>query len=196
MSATTTKSQAPKADWSLTPRGVVSGTAMAAAGIVLTGAAGELAHINPVFAGGGAVAGALAHLIASAHHGKYTPGAIIYRLGCWAGAGGWLAWAFHGDGHVEAAHLQVWNTSGLAVLGIGAAAAGIMAVPVGGATRDEHVEGAGGGGRGGEVVLSGGGEIGREWIERIKRVCRITVQVSQVTDYPTRTGYYVHVRVG
>jgi S-DNA-T family DNA segregation ATPase FtsK/SpoIIIE len=178
---TKTNSQAPKADWSLKPRGVVSGTAQTAMGIALAGATGDLAHINPVWAGAGAVVGALSHLAVSAHHAKHTPGAILYRLGCWVGAGSWLTWTW-------ASHHGWWNTSGLAALAIGAAGAGIMA-PIANHTRDD----ASGGRPGMSVVLAAGGRRGREWQERIRRCCRITVQVSEVTDWQTRTGHDVHV---
>lgn len=72
MSTTKTKTTR-KIDWSLAPRGTVSATAQAAIGLVALGGAGDLAHIDPVFAGLGAGVGALSHLIASAAQAKYTP---------------------------------------------------------------------------------------------------------------------------
>lgn len=176
---TKTNSQARKADWSLKPRGVVSGTVEGAVGLFLTGAAGDLAHINPFWAGAGAVAGALSHLAVSAHHAKHTPAAILYRLGCWAGAGSWLAWTLNSH--------QWLNTGGMAALAIGAAGAGIMA-PIANHTRDKDQPG-----RPGTTVVLAGGRRGREWQERVRRCCRIAVGVSGVVDWSTRTGYDVHV---
>jgi hypothetical protein len=174
----------PPADWSLAPRGVVSGTVMTTASIVLSAGVGDTLHINPVFAGAGTVVGALSHLMASAHRAKHTPGAVLIRLAYWAGGGSWLTWALTGP--------ENWhNPRGLAALAIGALGAGITS-PIAAATRISQ-PGTDSGQPGRDVVLADAGSRGREWSERIRRVCRISVQVSQVVDYPTRTGYYVHV---
>jgi hypothetical protein len=183
VSATKT-SQAKANDWSLAPRGVVSGTVMSAAGIVLAAGVGDIAHVPPVFAGAGTVVGALAHLATSTHRAKHTPGAILCRLGYWACGGGWLTWALTGPAN--------WHhAGGLAALAVGALGAGITA-EIASATRAEQAA-ARAGGPGTDVVLAGGGTTGREWAERIRRVCRVSVQVTAVTDYPTGTGHYVHV---
>ena len=183
MSSKTTAKSAP-VDWSLAPRGVVSGTAMTTAALVLTAGVGDLAHVHPVWAGLGAGVGGLAHLMATTHQARHTPGAVLYRLACWAGAGGWLTWALTGPAN--------WHdTGGLAALAIGAIGVGI-ASPIASATRPQDAQGAAGGRAGTAVVLAGGGETGRAWTARIGRVSPISVDITQVVDYPTGTGYYVH----
>jgi len=187
VSSTTTKTTTQKVDWSLAPRGAVSGTALAALGLVALGGAGDLAHINPVFAGLGAGVGALSHVMASAAQAKYTPGAIVYRLACWAGAGSWLTWAWHtptSHGH----HLHAFGHQGLAALAVGAVGAGIAA-PIGRHTRKTTPAPADG--KPGTELARVIGPVGQAWEARFRRVCNVKVQVTEVIRWDNGSGYDV-----
>lgn len=178
--STTTK-KATRADWSLTPRGVASTVAQASIGLGAAAAVGEVAHVNPVWGAGVAVAGALGHLAVSAHH-AFAPSAIIYRLGCWAGAGGWLTWALTagvGPHHLPA----VFSQPGAISLGAAALVAGIAA-PLANNTRDGRPSRA--------LILRSAAKAGHEWSDRIFRVCRVRVEVTNVVTWPSGAGYDVY----
>lgn len=185
-----TKKTPPKVDWSLAPRGAVSGTAQAAIGLVVLGGAGDIAHISPVLAGLGAGVGALSHVVATSVQGKYTPGAILYRLACWTGAGSWLAWALHNPHGAHGHNLHVFNHQGLAALAVGAVGAGLAAGPVGGQTRKRRALATAGGTAGAELVRSAG-PLGLEWEARFKRVCNVKVQVTEIIRWANGAGYDV-----
>ncbi|MCO6011474.1 DUF3631 domain-containing protein [Actinoallomurus purpureus] len=171
-----TTTQPRKADLSLNPRGTVSATAEAAIGLAGIAALGsDIAHISPVWGAIGAVGGALGHLVVARHH-ALTPGAVVYRLGCWAGAGGWLTWAL-------ATH-EWWKPNGLAALAVGAAGAGLSA-PLAGRTRDNAQPGR-------ALVLRSAARTGQEWESRFRRVCKVSVEVTAIKQWPTGAGFDVH----
>jgi hypothetical protein len=169
-------------DWSLSPRGIPSATAQAAMGLVALGGAGDLAHLSPVWAGLGAGVGALSHLVVSAHQAKHTPGAIVYRLVCWAGGGTWLTWAMSGPHNW-------WNVNGLAALAVGAVGAGIAA-PIANQTRRKADAAARRRGAGGDLVPATG-PLGAEWEARFYRVSKIKVKVVAINKWPNGAGYDV-----
>ena len=154
-----------------------SGTAALA--LVAAGAVGDVAHLPPVAAAAITVPGALMTLFVSARHAHHAPSAILYRLACWAGAGTWTTWVLTSPGNWH-------NLTGLVAISAGAATAAIAA-PF---ARTDHTETTDQPGTG--VALYKGGTCGREWAERIRRVCRLTVEVTGIVDWATRTGYDVH----
>lgn len=176
--STTTK-RATKADWSLTPRGVASTVTQAAGALAAATSAGELAHVNPAWGAGLAVAGALGHLAVSAHR-AFAPEAIVYRLAAWAGAGGWATWNLMGD-HT------IWSQSGVLSLAAGALVAGIAA-PLANNTRDGDRPSR-------ALVLRSAARAGDEWADRIFRVCRVRVTVTNVVTWPSGAGYDVHAEL-
>ena len=179
--STTTK-RATKTDWSLTPRGVASTVAQASMGLGAAAAVGEVAHVNPVWGAGIAAAGALGHLAVSAHH-AFAPSAIIYRLAAWAGAGGWLTWALSAG--VDSNHIPaVFSQPGAISLGAGALIAGITA-PLANNTRDKNRPS-------GALVLRSSARAGNEWEERIYRVCRVRVKVTNLVTWPSGAGFDVY----
>jgi hypothetical protein len=182
MSATKTTKTTRRIDWNPAPRGVVSATAQATMGLVALGGAGDIAHINPVFAGLGAGVGALSHLLVCTHEGKYSPGAVMYRLACWAGVGTWATWALSGPNHW-------WNPTGLAALAIAATGAAITA-PIG---RHRKTVPAAGGSTGapGTALVRSAGPLGLEWEARFKRVCGVKVQVTEIIRWANGAGYDV-----
>jgi hypothetical protein len=162
-------------DWSLTPRGVASTVAQATGGVAALAAVGELAHVNPVWGAGVAVAGALGHLAVSAHR-AFAPSAIVYRLGCWAGVGGWATYVLAGEHNL-------WSQPGLISLGAGALVAGIAA-PLANNTRDGRPSRA--------LILRSAARVGDEWEARFRRVCRVNVTVTNITHWATGAGYDVY----
>lgn len=164
-------------DWSLAPRGVVSATVQGAAGLAAVAGVGEMAQVSPLWGAAGAVVGALGQVVTTAQ-AQPGPGALLYRLGCWTAAGGWLTWALSDAG-------TVWSTSGLASLAVGALAAGTLA-PLGRIDAPPQDE------PGTAVVLRGGGKIGLEWERRFRRVCRVAVTVTDVRPWDNGAGYDVH----
>lgn len=156
-------------------------TSFAAAAVLAAGGAiGDVTHIPVLAAGIVTVPGALATLLAAARRKKQDAAATLYRLGCWAAGGGWMAAVLAGP-HNWA---SVWSW---ATLGAGAVAAAIL-----GQVMDDDDE-TSDTPAGGTVSLYRGGRRGTEWSDRIFRVCnRLRVEVTDVVDWPTKTGYNVH----
>ncbi|MDL4777873.1 hypothetical protein [Actinomadura xylanilytica] len=178
MSKTKNSSKGRRADWSLAPRGPVSATVQTGMGLVAVGGLGEMAGVSPWWAAAGAGAGALGHVLTTTRHHDGTPTALLYRLGCWSGAGAWLSWAWMTG--------EVWNPNGLAALAVGAVGAGVLA-PLGRIRKSA----AGAVVPGTEVAVRPGGGLAGEWEARFKRVCRIAVTVADVRAWPNGAGYTV-----
>jgi energy-coupling factor transporter ATP-binding protein EcfA2 len=157
-------------------------TSIAAAAVLAAGgAAGDATHIPVLAAGLVAIPGALATMLVSVRHKKLGTGATLYRLGCWVGGGGWMAAVLAGPHNWMSVY--AWAT-----LGAGAVAAAILEPIANPETQPEPAAQAGG-----TLTLYKGGRRGQEWEDRIYRVCnRLNVEVSDVVDWPTKTGYNVH----
>lgn len=175
---TKTKASKTSADWSLAPRGVVSTTVQAGMALVAVSSVGQVAHIHPVWGATAGAVGALGHTASAAHH-DHGPAPILYRLGCWTGAGGWLTWAW--------ATGSTWHPSSLAALAIGAIGAGVLA-PI---TRPKPSKRSGAKPAGTEVVPANrpGGQVGAEWERRFLRVTRVPVQVIGVETWDNDGGF-------
>jgi hypothetical protein len=167
------KNNKQKSRGSLTSRGPAGPAVSGGLALAAIGAAGHLAHLPPVYGVGGGVVCGLATVVTAAHQRAVAPAAICYRLAVWAGAGTWLG---------AALATSPWYPRMLAALGTGAAAAAICA-PFGRTPRRRPAA------PGTQVLVAGGGHIGRQWQARIARVCRISVRVTDVTRWDTRTGY-------
>ena len=176
MGTTRSKRNTKTVDWSLVPRGPVSATVQAGLGLATASAIGNAVHLSPIWGVAAAAVGALGTALVSAHR-HATPTALIYRMSCWAGAGGWLTWTLV---------VSPFQRDTLVALAVEMVAFGITA-PFANHTRPagQHT--------GSSVVLAGGGKVGRSWAERIYRVCRIHVTVTDIRHWQTGTGYDVHV---
>ena len=164
-------------DWSLVPHGPVSGAAVGSLATLAAGAVGGVAGVSPVWAAAAAGVGSLATVLEGAHRDA-GPGALLYRLGCWLGAGGWLTWALATDAALTA--------NGLAALGAGAVSAAALA-PLGRVRKTSGRRAAGGG----ELVpvTRPGGQLGAEWEARFKRVCKVAVRVTDIRPWDNGCGY-------
>ncbi|MEU8040846.1 hypothetical protein [Streptosporangium sp. NPDC049078] len=182
MGATTTSR--PRADWSLKPRGPVNAAGMGALGLAtLSLGAGEIAGLSPWWAVGLTSAGITATLLSGSGTDQRS---LWYRLGCWAGAGGWLTWTMTtGLGQVEA-----WPT-----LGIGALMAGLLAgwgnqppLPGPAAQRAERRAST-------AMVPRRHLALAEDWVDRVRRVCKVRVDVAEVRDWPTKAGFSLLLRL-
>nr|PZN37126.1 MAG: hypothetical protein DIU60_25320 [Actinomycetota bacterium] len=128
--------------------------------------------------GAATAAGAVATVLRSAHL-AHPPGALLYRLMCTLGAGGWITYTL--------ASGELWSQGTWAALGIGALTAGVLS-PLGSVRRGRALPGR-------SLVLTRTARVGQEWEARVYRCCRLRVQVTQVQEWPTGTGYDVHVEL-
>lgn len=176
--ATTTKAKTTtaKADWSLKPRGTVSATAQGALALAALATIGDIAALDPIWGAGATVAGAVATVLTSAHQ-AHAPASLVYRLCCWLSAGSWLTYTLA---------TTPWNQGALAALGIGAVTAGILA-PLARPTRRRPVTAKA---PGQALVPRRYADLATEWTQRIYRCCnRLSVQIEDVREWPTKTGY-------
>lgn len=165
-----------QADWSLAPRGPAGAAVQGALGLAALAVAGEIIGLEAWWATAAAGVGTLCTLAGGA--GTH-PGALWYRLGCWAGAGGWLTWAI-ADG--------VWDRARLATLGVGALAAALLA-PLSKKTMPAPAPGRLGAGPGaGALVPRRHTALAADWETRIHRVVKIRVQITDVREWPTKAG--------
>ncbi|WP_405143839.1 hypothetical protein OG589_39820 [Sphaerisporangium sp. NBC_01403] len=175
MGTTTTAKPRPRADWSLAPRGPISATTTGALALAALATVGDTTALEPMWGGAVTAAGVLGTVVVAAHTGT-APAALIYRLTCWIGGGGWLTYTLAAT---------PWTLNTFAALGVGAITAAILA-PLGRATTRARRPGT-------ALVLRQSARIGTEWEARIARVCRVRVTVTDVVTWPTGTGYDVHV---
>lgn len=180
MTTSSTRRDRPAVDWSLAPRGPVSATIQGALATAAAAVAGDLVGVHPVIGGAATAAGAVATVLRSAHL-AHPPGALLYRLMCTLGTGGWITYTL--------ASGELWSQGTWAALGIGALTAGVLS-PLGSVRR-----GRGHALPGRSLVLTRTARVGEEWEARIRRVCRIPVTVTDVTHWSTGTGYDVHVEL-
>jgi len=172
--ATTAKQQA---DWSLKPRGPISGTVQGALAVAALAVVGDVAALEPIW-GGIATAGAGVGSVLVSAHRNHAPPALLYRLVCWLGAGSWLTYTLAAG---------LWTQSSWAALGVGALVAGVVA-PLAQATKRPARHGR-------TVILRSGARVGAAWEARIQRVCRIPVTVTNVVRWESGAGYDVHVEL-
>ncbi|MDP9870474.1 MULTISPECIES: hypothetical protein [Streptosporangium] len=163
-------------DWSLTPRGPVSAAVQGSLALAAAATVGDAVALSPVWGGAATAAGALALVVAGAHR-QLAPAALLYRLGCWVGAGAWWTWTL-----VD----TPWSQSSWAALGIGAMTAGLMA-PLGRVTKKTKAR------PGSALVLRSTSGLAADWEARIRRVCRAPVIVTDVRAWDNGAGYDVLV---
>ncbi|MFF4413219.1 hypothetical protein ACFYY8_11865 [Streptosporangium sp. NPDC001559] len=176
MGTTTTKNaQRPAVDWSLQPRGAVSATVQGTLALAAAATVGHAAGLSPLWGGVATAAGALGTVLVSAHH-NHGPSALLYRLGCWIGAGSWWTYTLI---------TTPWTQGAWASLGVGALVAGMTASIGRAAPRPAS------GRPSSALVLRSTARLGIEWEERIRRICRVAVTVTDVTTWPNGAGYDV-----
>ncbi|MER6942468.1 hypothetical protein ABT294_00470 [Nonomuraea sp. NPDC000554] len=171
---------APRADWSLRPRGPFSAAILSGLALAVAAGVGHEFGADPLWAVG---AGAISTLGTLATHLHAGPAPLWYRLACCIGGAGWLTWGLsHG----------VTDAATMGSLGLGALAAAVLA-PVanrppkprpsvtGALDHDRPV--------GRSVVVRRHVVQAEEWVARIRRVAKIRVQVLEFKEWPNRYGF-------
>ncbi|MFR9794637.1 hypothetical protein ACL02U_01805 [Streptomyces sp. MS06] len=182
-STATTKQQntgsGPVLDWAA-GHGPVTGALSATTGAFAVATTGAATHMPPGWALAVGTAGALGHTVAGLRV-RNAGRTLASRAASWLIGAGWTTWAItHGP--------LTWAALGsLATLGVG----------IGAATRSTNLyEEA----REEEAIAAEQRQIAKElsaerraiaeaWVERIQRICNITVRVLAVEMWPTTTGY-------
>ncbi|MEU6893942.1 hypothetical protein ABZ934_19480 [Streptomyces sp. NPDC046557] len=168
-------------DWAA-GHGPVTGALSATTGAFAVATVGTLAHMPPTWALAVGTVGAIGHT-ATGLRQKLAGRTIGARAASWLLGSGWTTWAL-------ATNPLTWTALGsLAVIGVGMGAA---ARSVGFYEEARELEALAAAERQVARELSAERrEIASEWVDRIERVCHITVRVLAVEMWPTGAGFTI-----
>ncbi|WP_206308723.1 hypothetical protein [Streptomyces sp. A1136] len=168
-------------DWAA-GHGPVTGALSATTGAFAVATVGTLAHMPPSWALAVGTVGAIGHT-ATGLRQKLAGRTIGARAASWLLGSGWTTWAL-------ATNPLTWTALGsLAVIGVGMGAA---ARSVGFYEEARELEALAAAERQVARELSAERrEIAAEWVDRIERVCHITVRVLAVEMWPTGAGFTI-----
>ncbi|MFF4370429.1 hypothetical protein [Streptomyces sp. NPDC001594] len=168
-------------DWAA-GHGPVTGALSATTGAYALATVGTLAHMPPSWALAVGAAGAIGHT-ATGLRQKLAARTISSRAASWLLGSGWTTWAL-------AAGPLTWTSLGsLAVLGVGI---GASARATGLYEEARELEALAAAER--QVARELSAErraVAAEWVDRIQRVCGITIRVLAVEMWPTGTGFTI-----
>ncbi|MEU0443442.1 hypothetical protein ABZ202_27535 [Streptomyces sp. NPDC006186] len=183
MATTATKQQpsGPVLDWSA-GHGPVTGALSATTGAFAVATTGAATHMPPGWALAVGAAGALGHTVVGLRL-RNAGRTLATRAASWLVGAGWTTWAMtHGP--------LTWAALGsLATIGVGIGAAA-RSVALYEEAREEEAIAA----EQRQIAAELSAErraIAAEWIDRIQRVCSITVRVVGVEQWETGTGYSI-----
>nr|MDT0518451.1 hypothetical protein [Streptomyces sp. DSM 41633] len=181
MTASTIKHEGLALDWAA-GHGPITGALSATTGAYAVATVGTLAHMPPTWALAVGVAGAIGHT-ATGLRQKLAARTISARAASWLLGSGWTTWAL-------ATGPLTWTALGsLAVIGVGMGAA---ARSVGLYEEARELEAIAAAERQVARELSAGRRaIAAEWVDRVQRVCGITLRVVAVEMWPTNTGFTI-----
>ncbi|RDD89120.1 hypothetical protein [Streptomyces parvulus] len=183
-STATAKKQAssgPVLDWSA-GHGPVTGALSATTGAFAVATTGAATHMPPGWALAVGAAGALGHTIVGLRV-RNAGRTLATRAASWLVGAGWTTWAMtHGP--------LTWAALGsLATVGVGIGAAARASALFEEAREDEAIAAER---RQVAAELSADRRaIAAEWVDRIQRVCSITVRVVGVEQWETGAGYSI-----
>ncbi|MET9320841.1 hypothetical protein ABZX75_11745 [Streptomyces sp. NPDC003038] len=181
MATHTIKHEGLALDWAA-GHGPVTGALSATTGAFAVATVGTLAHMPPTWALAVGAIGAIGHT-ATGLRQKLAGRTIGARAASWLLASGWTTWAL-------ATNPLTWTALGsLAVIGVGMGAA---ARSVGFYEEARELEALAAAER--QVVRELSAErreIAAEWVDRIERVCHITIKVLAVEMWPTGAGFTI-----
>lgn len=168
-------------DWAA-GHGPVTGALSATTGAFAVATVGTLAHMPPTWALAVGTVGTIGHT-ATGLRQKLVSRTIGARAASWLLGSGWTTWAL-------ATNPLTWTALGsLAVIGVGMGAA---ARSVGFYEEARELEALAAAERQVARELSAERrEIAAEWVDRIERVCHITVRVLAVEMWPTGAGFTI-----
>ncbi|MFD3870375.1 hypothetical protein [Streptomyces sp. NPDC058623] len=168
-------------DWAA-GHGPITGALSATTGAYAVATVGTLAHMPPTWALAIGTVGAIGHT-ATGLRQKLAARTIGARAASWLLGSGWTTWAL-------ATGPLTWTSLGsLAVIGVGMGAA---ARSVGLYEEARELEAIAAAER--QVARELSAErraLAAEWVDRIQRVCGITVRVLAVEMWPTGTGFTI-----
>ncbi|MGW0121241.1 hypothetical protein [Streptomyces sp. NPDC003327] len=181
MAPTTAHSTGPVWDWAA-GHGPVTGALSATTGALALATTGAATSMPPGWALAAGAAGAIGHTVTSLRD-RLAARTITMRAASWLVGAGWTTWAM-------ATGPLTWAALGsLATLGIGLGAAARATLLHEEARELESLAAAE---RQVARELSAGRRaIAAEWVDRIQRVCGITVRVLAVEMWPTGTGFTI-----
>ncbi|AOR32661.1 hypothetical protein BFF78_17750 [Streptomyces fodineus] len=181
MATTATKQQpsGPVLDWAA-GHGPVTGALSATTGAFAVATTGAATSMPPSWAFTVGAAGALGHTVAGIRV-RYAGRTLATRAASWLVGAGWTTWAMtHGP--------LTWAALGsLATIGVGIGAAA-RSVALFEEAREEEAIAAEQRAIARELSAERRA-IAEEWVERIRRICSISVRVLAVEMWPTGTGY-------
>ncbi|MFJ4808199.1 hypothetical protein [Streptomyces longwoodensis] len=179
--ATTTKNagSGPVLDWAA-GHGPVTGALSATTGAFAVATTGAATHMPPGWALAVGAAGALGHTVAGLRV-RNAGRTLATRAASWLVGAGWTTWAM-------TTGPLTWAALGsLAAIGVGMGAAA-RSVALYEEAREEEAIAAEQRAIARELSAERRA-IAAEWVERIQRICNITVRVLAVEKWPTGAGY-------
>ncbi len=181
MTTTTQASSGPVWDWAA-GHGPVTGALSATTGALAVATTGAATGMPPAWALTVGAAGAIGHTISSLRD-RLSARTIAMRSASWLVGAGWTTWAMT-SGPLTWAALGSLATIGV---GIGAAARSTLlheeARELEAIAADER-----------QVARELSAErraIAAEWVDRVQRVCHLTLRVVAVEMWPTGTGFTI-----
>ncbi|MFJ3726959.1 hypothetical protein ACIPYQ_30950 [Streptomyces sp. NPDC090045] len=177
----TVKHEGLALDWAA-GHGPITGALSATTGAYAVATVGTIAHMPPTWALAVGTVGAIGHT-ATGLRQKLAARTISARAASWLLGSGWTTWAL-------ATNPLTWTALGsLAVIGVGMGAA---ARSVGLYEEARELEAIAAAERQVARELSAGRRaIAAEWVDRVQRVCGITLRVVAVEMWPTNTGFTI-----
>ncbi|MFD4591284.1 hypothetical protein [Streptomyces rubiginosohelvolus] len=181
MTTTTQASSGPVWDWAA-GHGPVTGALSATTGALAVATTGAATGMPPAWALTVGAAGAIGHTISSLRE-RLSARTIAMRSASWLVGAGWTTWAMT-SGPLTWAALGSLATIGV---GIGAAARSTLlheeARELEAIAADErHVA---------RELSAERRAIAAEWVDRVQRVCHLTLRVVAVEMWPTGTGFTI-----
>ncbi|BCM66475.1 MULTISPECIES: hypothetical protein [Streptomyces] len=179
--ATANNSSGPVLDWAA-GHGPVTGALSATTGAFAVATTGAATSMPPGWALAVGAAGALGHTVVGVR-ARAAGRTLATRASCWLLGAGWTTWAMTSGP-------LTWTALGsLATLGVGIGASA-RAMALHEEAREEEALAAAQWQVARELSAERR-EIAAEWVERIQRVCQITVRVLAVEQRPTGTGFSI-----
>ncbi|MFD9763863.1 hypothetical protein ACFWXI_10035 [[Kitasatospora] papulosa] len=181
MTTTTQATSGPVWDWAA-GHGPVTGALSATTGCLAVATTGAATGMPPAWALTVGAAGAIGHTISSLRD-RLSARTIVMRSASWLVGAGWTTWAMT-SGPLTWAALGSLATIGV---GIGAAARSTLlheeARELEAIAADErHVA---------RELSAERRAIAAEWVDRVQRVCHLTLRVVAVEMWPTGTGFTI-----
>ncbi|MFG2293391.1 hypothetical protein [Streptomyces sp. NPDC048603] len=181
MAATTPNHTGVALDWAA-GHGPVTGALSATTGAFALSTIGAATHMPPTWALAFGTAGAIGHTAAGLRQ-KLAGRTLTARATSWLLSGGWTTWA------ITTTPLSWTALGSLATLGMGMAAATHFTSLYEEARENVALEEAER-----QVARELSAErraIAAEWVDRVQRVCGITLRVVAVEMWPTGTGFTI-----